>query len=648
MVSVQDISVSFGSFDLLTNISFLINDQDRIGLAGKNGAGKSTLLKIISGLQAPTSGRIDMSKEITIGYLPQQMKVDDTTTVLNETITAFAELIGLSEEIEHCSSEIARRDDYESAEYLRLCDHLTIVEERYRMLGGANYMAEAEQTLFGLGFERKDFDRPTMELSGGWRMRVELAKILLKKPSLLLLDEPTNHLDIESIQWLETFLSGYYGAVLLVSHDRAFLDNVTKRTIEISLGKIYDYKASWTRYLELRAERREQQIAAYRNQQKMIDDTEKFIERFRYKATKAVQVQSKIKQLDKVERLEVDEEDTSSIHLRFPPSPRSGTVVVESEELSKNYGNLTVLNRINFKISRGEKVAFVGRNGEGKTTFSKIIIGQLDYTGVFRLGHNVRIGYFAQNQDELLDENITVLDTIDQVAKGDVRTKIRDMLGAFLFRGDDVDKKVKVLSGGERSRLALVKLLLEPVNLLVLDEPTNHLDMRSKDILKQALIKYDGTLIVVSHDRDFLDGITGKIFEFRNNMIKENIGGIYDFLRKKRISSLKEIEKKEKTKSETPQFEVSANKQKYLEKKEYDRALRKLRKNLEESENLIEKLETEIQSIDKTFMEPDSYSADNQANYDTYRELKDQLNEEMERWTSLSQEVEDFLQNNVG
>ena len=644
MVSVQNISVSFGSFDLLTDISFLINEQDRIGLAGKNGAGKSTLLKIISGLQAPSSGIVDMSKDITLGYLPQQMRVDDTTSVLNETITAFSELIGLHEEIEFCGAEIMRRDDYESAEYLKLCDHLTYVEERYRMLGGANYMAEAEQTLFGLGFERKDFERPTRDLSGGWRMRVELAKILLKKPSLLLLDEPTNHLDIESIQWLETFLSGYYGAVLMVSHDRAFLDNVTKRTIEISLGRIYDYKASWSKYLVLRAERREQQIAAYRNQQKMIEDTEKFIERFRYKATKAVQVQSKIKQLDKVDRLEVDDEDKSAISLRFPPAPRSGTVVLEAEELTKSYGMLNVLNKVHFKISRGEKVAFVGRNGEGKTTFSKIIIGELDYTGVLKTGHNVKTGYFAQNQDELLDENITVLQTIDNVAKGDIRTKIRDMLGAFLFRGDDVEKKVKVLSGGERSRLALVKLLLEPTNLLVLDEPTNHLDMRSKDILKQALIKYDGTLIVVSHDRDFLDGIVGKVFEFRNNRIKENIGGIYDFLRKKKIENLKDIERKEKIRNESAPVSISTNKQKYLEKKEYDRTLRKLRKNLEESETLIEKLEAEIQAVDKTFMEPGTYTPDHETNYEMYRDLKERLNEEMNRWTLLSQEVEEFLQ----
>ena len=647
MVSVQDISVSFGSFDLLTNISFLINDQDRIGLAGKNGAGKSTLLKIISGLQSPTSGQIDMSKDVTIGYLPQQMKVDNTTTVINETITAFSELISLSEEIEHCRSEVGRREDYESPDYLNLCDHLTVVEERYRMLGGANYMAEAEQTLVGLGFERKDFNRSTKELSGGWRMRIELAKILLKKPSLFLLDEPTNHLDIESIQWLESFLTAYPGAVLLVSHDRAFLDMVTKRTIEISLGKIYDYKASWSKYLVLREERREQQLASYRNQQKMIEDTEKFIERFRYKATKAIQVQSKIKQLDKVERFEVDEEDMSTIKLRFPPAPRSGTVVVEAEELSKNYGSLTVLNRINFKISRGDKVAFIGRNGEGKTTFSKIIIGELDFHGDLKLGHNVKIGYFAQNQDELLDENKTVLQTIDDIAKGDIRTKIRDMLGAFLFRGDDVEKKVRVLSGGERSRLALVKLLLETSNLLVLDEPTNHLDMRSKDILKQALIKYDGTLIVVSHDRDFLDGIVGKVYEFRQNKIKENIGGIYDFLRKKKIENLKEIERKDKIKNDSAPTTVSSNKKKYLEKKEFDRNLRKLKKRLDESETEIEKIEAEILIVDKTFMEPGNYSEDDERNYKRYQDLKEQLNEAMNKWTQYSQEVEEFIKNNM-
>jgi ATP-binding cassette, subfamily F, member 3 len=646
MVSLQNICVSFGSFDLLSDISFLINEQDRIGLAGKNGAGKSTLLKIIAGRQNPSSGSVDMSRDVTIGYLPQQMKVDDTTSVLNETITAFAELLGLADDIDRCSREIAERDDYESADYLKLCDHLTVAEERYRILGGANYMAEAEQTLLGLGFDRKDFDRPTSELSGGWRMRIELAKILLRKPSVFLLDEPTNHLDIESIQWLETFLSSYSGAVVLVSHDKAFLNNVTKRTIEISLGKIYDYKASWSDYLILRQERREQQLASFRNQQKMIEDTEKFIERFRYKATKAVQVQSKIKQLDKVERIEVDEEDNSAIYIKFPPSPRSGTVLVETENLTKHYGENLILDKIDFKITRGEKVAFVGRNGEGKTTLSKIIINETGHEGIMKIGHNVRIGYFAQNQDTLLDESRTVLQTIDDIAKGDVRTKIRDMLGAFLFRGDDVEKKVRVLSGGERARVALVKLLLEPTNLLVLDEPTNHLDMRSKEILKQALIKFDGTLIVVSHDRDFLDGIVGKVYEFRNKKIKEHIGGIYDYLRKKKIESLKEIERRDKTVVSQTKEKTSSNKQKYLEKKEYEKNLRKLRRRLEESEALIEKLEGEIQAVDKSFMEPGNYTETHEADYSRYKDLRDQLSEEMNNWTQLSEEVEEYIKMN--
>jgi ATP-binding cassette, subfamily F, member 3 len=646
MVSVRNISVSFGSFDLLSDISFLINNQDRIGLAGKNGAGKSTLLRIIAGHIDPSKGHVDFPKDLTIGYLPQQMKVNDSTTVLNEAITAFSEIIELAADIEKCHDEISHRTDYESAEYLNICDHLTVIEERYRILGGSNYMAEAEQTLTGLGFERKDFDRPTRELSGGWRMRVELAKILLKKPSLFLLDEPTNHLDIESIQWLETFLAGYPGAVLLVSHDRAFLDNVTNRTIEISLGKIYDYKVSWSKYIELRKERREQQIAAYRNQKKMIDDTEKFIDRFRYKATKAVQVQSKIKQLDKVERLEVDDEDNSALNIRFAPAPRSGTVVVEAENLSKSYGSLNVLKNIDFKIERGEKIAFVGRNGEGKTTFSRIIIGETDCTGNLKMGHNVSTGYFAQNQDVLLDEAKTVFQTIDDIAKGDIRTKIRDMLGAFLFRGEDIDKKVKVLSGGERSRLALVKLLLEPYNLLLLDEPTNHLDMRSKDILKQALIKYDGTLIVVSHDRDFLDGLVNKVYEFRHHKIKEHIGSIYDFLRKKKIENLKDIEKKDKAKNENILNNVSSNKQKYIERKEYERNLRKLRKRLEDCEKAIEKIEAEIISIDKAFMEPGNNSAKHEEDFFRYQELKEKLNEEMDRWTNYSEEVEEFLRNN--
>jgi len=645
MVSVQDLSVSFGSFDLLTDISFLINEKDRIGLAGKNGSGKSTLLKVIAGIQGPSSGKVDMSDAVTIGYLPQQMKVNDSTSVMNEILTAFSEIKELEDDIEKCSREIAGRTDYESSGYLNLCDHLTMIEERYRMLGGSNYIAEAEKTLIGLGFERKDFDRPTSELSGGWRMRVELARILLKKPSLFLLDEPTNHLDIESIQWLETFLSDYNGAVVLVSHDRAFLDNVTIRTIEISLGKIYDYKVPWSKFVELRKERREQQLAAFRNQQKMIGDTERFIERFRYKATKAVQVQSKIKQLKKVERLEVDEEDTSSINLRFPPSPRSGTNVIEAVSLSKNYGSHAVLTRIDFKIHRGEKVAFVGRNGEGKTTFSKIITGDLDYNGSLKRGHNISIGYFAQNQDELLNENMTVFETIDYVAKGEIRTKIRDMLGAFLFHGDEIDKKVKVLSGGERSRLALVRLLLEPHNLLVLDEPTNHLDMRSKDILKQALVKYDGTLIIVSHDRDFLDGLVSKTYEFGNNRIKEHIGGIYDFLRTKKIETLRELERKEPGKEASTET-TSSNKQKYLDKKEYDRNLRKLKRRLEDCETEIERIESEIARLDRELSSPDNSASATNEHFTMYQELQKKHNDEMNRWTQFTHEMELFLNNN--
>ena len=641
MLSVQNLTVSFGSLDLLNDISFLVNEQDRIGLTGKNGAGKTTLLKIIAGSLSPSKGRVDRPKELTIGYLPQQMSVSDSTTVMNETLSAFSGLISLSEEIERCSAEIARRKDYHSREYLELCDRLSETEEKYRILGGGNYLANTELTLAGLGFERKDFTRPTRELSGGWRMRIELAKLILRKPSLILLDEPTNHLDIESIQWLETFLSGYPGAVMLVSHDRAFLDNVTNRTLEISLGKIYDYKVPWSEYVILREERRTQQIASFRNQQKMIEDTERFIERFRYKATKAIQVQSKIKQLDKLERIEVDEEDNSVMNLRFPPAPRSGTVVIEARNLSKSFGIHHVLNKVSIVITRGEKVAFVGRNGEGKTTFSRVITGELDYEGSLKIGHNVKIGYFAQNQDELLDESLTVLETIDNVAKGDIRTKIRDMLGAFLFGGDDVDKKVKVLSGGERSRLALVKLLLEPCNLLVLDEPTNHLDMRSKDILKQALLSYDGTLIVVSHDRDFLDGLVTKVFEFRHNRIREHLGGIYDFLRNKKIASLREIERKDRAKVDAVKEDASSNKQKYLEKKEYERSLRRLRRKLEDSEKRIGEMEAELSEIYKKLMDnPDP--ADSEALYLKHEELKKELDEEMNNWTDYSHEVEEF------
>lgn len=544
MVSVNNVSLLFGSFVLLDEVSFLITRQERIGLTGRNGAGKSTLMKIIAGLQDPTSGSVERPRELTIGYLEQQMKISDTTTVLEEALKAFTELRGLEEEIDHLTREITERTDYETESYHNLIDRLHTAGERHSILGGSDYVATTGQTLTGLGFSAKDFSRPTRELSGGWRMRVELAKILLRKPDLILLDEPTNHLDIESILWLENFLETYPGAVILVSHDRTFLDNVTRRTVEISLGKIYDYRVPYTKYTVLRRERREQQTAAYRNQQKMIDDTEKFIERFRYKPTKAVQVQSKIKQLKKLDRIEIEDEDTTAMNIRFSPAPRSGTVVVEADEASKRYGSHLVLDKISMKIERGEKVAFVGRNGEGKTTLARMILGQVDFEGIVKRGHNVSIGYFAQNQDELLNDEMTVFETVDRIAVGDIRTRLRDILGAFLFHGEDIDKKVKVLSGGERSRLAIVQLLLEPYNLLLLDEPTNHLDIRSKEILKQALIKYDGTLIVVSHDRDFLDGLVNKVYEFRHRKIRTHLGGIAEFLRARKIESLRELEKK--------------------------------------------------------------------------------------------------------
>ena len=543
MISVDNLTVSFGGWDLFKDISLLVNPKDRIGLVGKNGAGKSTLLKVIAGEQPATSGTVTRSGDVTVGYLPQQMKVADTTSLVEETAGAFIEVIALEREIAELTEEIAVRTDYESADYEKLLHRLNDATDRYHILGGDNREAEIEKTLLGLGFRRSDFDRPTSEFSGGWRMRIELAKLLLRRPSVFLLDEPTNHLDIESIQWLEGYLKEYNGAVVLISHDRAFLDNVTNRTVEIMLGKLYDYKVPYSRYVELRRERRQQQMAAYENQQRMIEKTEEFIEKFRYKPTKSNQVQSRIKQLEKLDRIEVDEEDLSALSIKFPPAPRSGQIVAEVKGAGMSFGEKHVFSGAEFTIEKGDRIALVGRNGEGKTTFARMLVGELRPTeGSIRVGVNVNTGYYAQNQDDLMNGDFTVYDTLDRVAVGDIRTRLRDILGAFLFRGEDIDKKVKVLSGGERSRLAMARMMLEPHNLLVLDEPTNHMDMRSKDILKNALLKYDGTLVVVSHDREFLDGLVDKVYEFRDGGVKEYLGGIWYFLEKRRVESMSEIE----------------------------------------------------------------------------------------------------------
>ncbi|MEE4115931.1 MAG: ABC-F family ATP-binding cassette domain-containing protein [Marinilabiliaceae bacterium] len=639
MISVDSLSVYFGNFALLDKVSFLVNQRDRIGLTGKNGAGKTTLLRILAGELNPSEGSIGIPSGTSIGYLPQQMEVSDQTTVKNEALRAYSELFSLEDKIEAITAEIGSRSDYESDDYLKRCDQLADLQEEYRIKGGDNIEAEIELTLLGLGFAKDDFSKPTSQLSGGWRMRIELAKIILKKPSVLLLDEPTNHLDIESIEWLEGFLRNYPGEVIMVSHDRAFLDNITTRTIEISLSRIYDYRVPYSKYLEQREERREQQLAAYRNQQKMINDTERFIERFRYKNTKSVQVQSRIKHLDKLDRIEVDEEDKSRINIRFSPAPRSGTIVVEAENLGKKYGDLTVLNEIDLIIERGQKVAFVGKNGEGKTTLSRIIMNEIDYSGSLKLGHNLKIGYFAQNQDELLNNDLTVLQTIDNVAVGEIRTRIRDILGAFLFGGEDVDKKVRVLSGGEKSRLALIKLLLEPYNLLVLDEPTNHLDLLSKDILKAALQKYDGTLIVVSHDRDFMDGLVEKVYEFRNQKVKEHIGSIYEFLRKKKLDTLKQLERRTVDEARTEKKEDSDTKKSYLEKKDTDRRIRKIEKELAQNENEIESLEAEKEELEKALADPETVK-DSGSMFARYEEIGKIMEKKLAEWEKLNLTLE--------
>ncbi len=641
MISVNQLTVQFGGFNLFKDVSFLVNPKDRIGLVGKNGAGKSTMLKILCGLQQPSSGEVVIPEDAKIGYLPQQMIHQDGKTVLDEARTAFSEVLEMDKRIQHLNRTLTYREDYESQEYLDLIHEISDLSDRFHILGGANIDESLEQTVLGLGFSQSDFLRQTNEFSGGWRMRIELAKILLRHPNVLLLDEPTNHLDIESITWLENYIRDFSGAAVIISHDKAFLDNLTNRTIEISLGRIYNYKAAYSEYVELRRERREQQMSAYRNQQKLIGETEDFISRFRYKATKAVQVQSRIKQLDKIDRIEVDEEDMSAINIKFPPAPRSGTVVVNARGVTKKYGYKTVLDDVDIVIERGEKIAFVGKNGEGKSTFSKIVMGEVDYEGDMKLGHNVSIGYFAQNQDELMDENITVLETIDKVAVGDIRTKIRDLLGAFLFRGGDVDKKVKVLSGGERSRLAMVKLMLQPVNLLVLDEPTNHLDMRSKDILKQALAAFDGTLILVSHDREFLNGLVNKVYEFKNHKIKEHLGGIYEFLQKRKLENLVELERKVKPVIDSVSKQPSAIKQDYLEKKEMDKIIRKASQQVVASEQKIESLEKELEEITSLLANPDHIEKSSGVKlYNRHGEIEKLLEKEMSTWERLNTELE--------
>lgn len=636
MISIQGLNVEFGSQVLLKDINYVINKRDRIALVGKNGAGKSTMLKIIAGLQSPTSGVVARPVDITIGYLPQQMVLTDSLTVLEEVNKAFSHVHELDETINRLNAELLERTDYESESYQELIDLLSLKTEARTMMQSENIDAQIEKTLIGLGFARTDFNRPTNEFSGGWRMRIELAKILLLNPDVLLLDEPTNHLDIESIQWLESFLTTRNGSLVLVSHDRAFIDNVTTRTIEISLGRIYDYQVNYSHFVELRKERLEQQRRAYENQQKLIHDTEDFIEKFRYKATKAVQVQSRIKQLEKIERIEVDEVDNSRLRLKFPPAPRSGDYPVIADEVRKDYGTLNVFHNVTFTIKRGEKVAFVGKNGAGKTTLVKCIMNEIEHSGELKIGHNVKIGYFAQNQAQLLDGEITVFDTIDRVAVGDIRTRINDLLGAFMFGGKASEKKVKVLSGGEKSRLAMIKLLLEPVNFLILDEPTNHLDMRTKDILKDAIRDFDGTVVVVSHDRYFLDGLVDKVYEFGGGVVKEHLGGIYDFLEKKKLDSLQQLEAKDVVKKENADNTPSTGKLSYMEQKERDRKAKQAVKRVKQLEELINDLEQKIKEIEDELATGSSSDPDI---YTRHAQLNTQLEETMLEWEEASEQL---------
>ena len=645
MISIDNLKVEFGVKPLFDNVSFVINDKDRIALVGKNGAGKSTMLKIIRGLQKPISGNVAIPNDTTIGYLPQVMNLQDNTTVREEVKKAFADISKMKERVDKLNEELAQRTDYESDSYMELVQKFTTEHERYMMMGADNYEAEMERTLTGLGFERTDFDRPTSEFSGGWRMRIELAKILLRRPDVLLLDEPTNHLDIESIQWLERFLQQSAKAVVLVSHDRAFINNVTNRTLEITCGRVTDYKVKYDEYVKLRAERREQQLRAYENQQKEIADIKDFIERFRYKPTKAVQVQSRIKQLEKIVPIEIDEVDNSALHLKFPPCLRSGDYPIICEDVEKSYGSHTVFSNVTLTIKRGEKVAFVGKNGEGKSTLVKCIMNEIPFGGTLKVGHNIQIGYFAQNQAQMLDGELTVFETIDNVARGDIRLKINDILGAFMFGGEASEKKVKVLSGGERSRLAMIRLLLEPVNLLILDEPTNHLDMPSKDVLKEAIKAFDGTAIVVSHDREFLDGLVSKVYEFGGGKVTEHLGGIYDYLQAhnaatidERLSSLSQTSGNKSVSSNEPQQEPSAGKLSYAEHKEQQKKIRKAERAVAESEEKISKMEARIKELDTLLCNPDH--ASDMVLITEYTDIKKAIEEEEERWEKLSEELE--------